>query len=74
MAKGYNEADWAVDLHPVGRGGTVRYGSLRGAFGGAIISDRPQIVWKATPWPEGADTERMRQAAAAAVRSALKRG
>jgi hypothetical protein len=71
MANGYDMSDWTVQLQPFGSGGSVRYGKVCLVFGGLTIGNRLQLVDKGSTWPEGADIERMSQAAEQAVRDAL---
>ena len=72
MANGYDKADWTVQLQPMGGGGSVRYGTVRGVFGGLTISNALQIAFTGSSWPEGTDIDRAHKAAESAVRDALK--
>lgn len=72
MASGYDKADWTVVLQPLGRGGSVLCGTVHGVFGGRTSDDSLHINYVGSNWSEGADFERMRQAAEAAARDALE--
>ena len=72
MANGCEKADWKVDLQSLGRGGAVRFGRIRGEFGGLTLTNKLSITWR-TGWPDGADIDKMSSAAEEAARDALKR-